>query len=88
MARITVEDCLRNVDNRFELVVIASRRAKQILRGAPTMVDEQYRNRPIVMSLREIAAGRVWPQYGGGDSVAMKKGPRPVDKSILPPELA
>jgi DNA-directed RNA polymerase subunit omega len=57
MARITVEDCLRNVESRFELVLLAARRAKMIMKGAKPLVDAD--NRPIVMALREVAAGKV-----------------------------
>jgi DNA-directed RNA polymerase subunit omega len=57
MARITVEDCLRRVESRFELVILAARRAKMIMKGAKPLADTD--NRPIVTSLREIAAGKV-----------------------------
>ena len=57
MARITVEDCLDNVSSRFELVMLASKRAKQLLKGAKPLVESD--NRDIVIALREIAAGKV-----------------------------
>jgi len=57
MARVTVEDCLRKVPNRFALVHLASRRAKQILKGSHPLVDED--NKEVVLSLREIAADKV-----------------------------
>lgn len=57
MARITVEDCLRKVESRFELVILAARRAKMIMKGAKPLVDVD--NRPIVNALREVAAGKV-----------------------------
>lgn len=58
MARITVEDCMQNVDNLFELVLIASKRARQLSNGAPT--DLEWENdKPTVMALREIAEGRI-----------------------------
>jgi len=57
MARITVEDCLRKVGSRFELVILAGRRAKMIMKGAKALVDAD--NRPIVTALREVAAGKV-----------------------------
>jgi DNA-directed RNA polymerase subunit omega len=57
MARITVEDCLKKVESRFELVILAARRAKMILRGAKPLVEAD--NRPIVNALREVAAGKV-----------------------------
>lgn len=59
MARITVEDCLDNVSSRFELVMLASIRAKQLLKGAKPLIDSE--NREIVIALREIAAGKVRP---------------------------
>jgi DNA-directed RNA polymerase subunit omega len=58
MARITVEDCLEVVDNRFELVLMASRRARQITKGAQPLVDDED-DKPTVTALREIAAGRI-----------------------------
>ena len=57
MARITVEDCLKNVESRFELVILAARRAKMIMRGAKPLAEST--NRPIVGALREVAAGKV-----------------------------
>ena len=57
MARVTVEDCLKNVESRFELVVLASRRAKMLIKGAKPLVETD--NRSIVNALREVAAGKV-----------------------------
>jgi len=57
MARITVEDCLKKVESRFELVILAARRAKMIMKGAKPLVEAD--NRPIVTALREVAAGEV-----------------------------
>ncbi len=57
MARITVEDCLEKTHNRFELVLGAARRAKQLLKGARPLVDSD--NKEVVTALREIAAGKV-----------------------------
>lgn len=57
MARITVEDCLEQVNNRFRLVMLASLRTKQLLKGAKPLVESD--NREIVLALREIAAGKV-----------------------------
>lgn len=56
MARVTVEDCLKNVKNRFELVLIAARRARQIMRGKEPKV-EMDNDKATVIALREIAAG-------------------------------
>ena len=58
MARITVEDCLARIPNRFELVVVAARRAKELLQGARPLTRSE--NKEVVTSLREIAAGKVW----------------------------
>jgi DNA-directed RNA polymerase subunit omega len=57
VARVTVEDCLEREDNRFALVILASRRARQIMKGSASLV--RCTNRPNVASLREIAAGKV-----------------------------
>jgi DNA-directed RNA polymerase subunit omega len=57
MARVTVEDCLERVSNRFALVVLAAERARQLARGANAQVDCD--NKPAVTALREIAAGIV-----------------------------
>jgi DNA-directed RNA polymerase subunit omega len=58
MARITVEDCLARIPNRFELVVVAARRAKELLQGSPPLVKSE--NKEVVTALREIADGKVW----------------------------
>jgi len=59
MARVTVEDCLAKVPNRFMLAAVAVRRAKQLLRGARPLVETD--NKEIVTALREVAAGLVGP---------------------------
>lgn len=56
MARVTVEDCLKNVKNRFELVIIAAKRARQLMHGKEATV-EWDNDKPTVVALREIAAG-------------------------------
>ena len=58
MARITVDDCLKDIQNRFELTLAATYRARQISLGATPMV-EPNRDKPTVIALREIAAGKV-----------------------------
>lgn len=58
MARVTVEDCLDKVDNRFALVLLVSKRAKQLLKGSASTVVSRN-NKYIVNSLREVAAGSV-----------------------------
>lgn len=60
MARITVEDCLNHVDNRFNLVLLASKRARQIANGAiPLLAAED--DKPTLIALREIEAGKITP---------------------------
>ncbi len=59
MARITVEDCLTKINNRFSLVMLVSKRSKQIMRGSLALVSARD-NKPIVMALREVAANKVW----------------------------
>jgi DNA-directed RNA polymerase subunit omega len=61
MARITVEDCLERVPNRFELVLLAARRAKQLLKGARPLAESD--NKEIVTGLREIAEDKVRLTY-------------------------
>ena len=58
MARITVEDSLQNVSNLFELVLVAAKRARRIANGAEPLVDREN-DKPTVIALREIAAGKV-----------------------------
>ena len=60
MARVTVEDCLKRVDNRFELIHLASKRVEQLRRGAVPLVYSP-KNKEVVIALREIAAGEVMP---------------------------
>ncbi len=62
MARITIEDCTEKVPNRFHLVQMAAIRAKQLKQGANTLVSAED-NKAVVIALREIAAGRVLPDY-------------------------
>ena len=61
MARITVEDCLKQIPNRFELVLLGSRRAKQLLKGARPLVETD--NKEVVTALREVAEGKVEMRY-------------------------
>jgi DNA-directed RNA polymerase subunit omega len=64
MARITVEDCLEKVPNRFELVLLAARRAKQLLKGARPLVESD--NKEVVAALREVGEGKVTMRYPEG----------------------
>ncbi len=68
MARITIEDCLKNVDNMYELVHLATKRARQLYKGAEPTVKSK--NRVIVTALREVAAGKVRPVMHGPGNAA------------------
>jgi DNA-directed RNA polymerase subunit omega len=59
MARVTVEDCLENVDNRFELIMVSSKRAHQIATGGKDSMVPWEDDKPTVVALREVAAGLV-----------------------------
>jgi len=74
MARVTVEDCLQNVDNLFQLVLLASQRARRLANGAePTVPLEN--DKVTVVALREIAAGNI--------TAEMLKEPEPPQESIV-----
>lgn len=59
MARVTVEDCLEKVDNRFLLVMLAAKRVKQLYKGSRPLIENKSSNKNVVLALREIAAGKV-----------------------------
>ncbi len=59
MARVTVEDCLENVANRFELVMVASKRARQLATGGKEPMVQEESDKPTVIALREIAEGYI-----------------------------
>lgn len=61
MARVTVEDCLEHVDNRFELVMVATKRARQLANDGKEPYVEWENDKPTVVALREIAEGMVTP---------------------------
>ena len=61
MARVTIEDCLANIDNAFDIVTLASRRAKDLIDGSEPLVD--CKDKPTVVALREIAAAEVGMDY-------------------------
>jgi DNA-directed RNA polymerase subunit omega len=67
MARVTVEDCLEREENRFALVVLASYRCRQLMKGAPPLLHSK--NKSAVTSLREIAAGKVHYDRPSHDAV-------------------
>lgn len=59
MARVTVEDCLRQVDNRFLLVMLAAKRVKQLHKGSKPLIENKANNKNVVLALREIASGKL-----------------------------
>jgi len=61
MARVTVEDCLEHVANRFELVMVASKRARQMATGGKDPMVQEESDKPTVIALREIAEGHITP---------------------------
>jgi len=86
MARVTVEDCLNHVDNRFELVMLAAKRARQIaVEGAEPMVAEEN-DKPTVIALREIADDLVTPATMAAQEEAARRS-AVMDMDIEPQEL-
>ncbi len=67
MARITVEDCLEQIPNRFTLVLVTAERTKQIMKGSRALIDDDRSNKEIVTALREIAAAHVQADMTGFD---------------------
>lgn len=80
MARITVEDCLDNIGNIFEMVLVASKRARRLAHGAEPMVELEN-DKPTVIALREIAAGHVTPAI-------LDEIEQPVVEDLLQTDLA
>jgi len=78
MARITVEDCLDNIENIFEMVLVAAKRARRVAHGAEPMVDLEN-DKPTVVALREIAEGLVGPSI-------LKEVEEPVAQNFLQSE--
>jgi len=59
MARVTVEDCLEVIPNRFLLAMVAAKRAKQLYKGADPLIENKAGNKKVVLALREIAASEI-----------------------------
>ena len=59
MARVTVEDCLEKVENRFLLVMLAAKRVKQLYKGSKPVIENKSSNKNVVIALREIASGKL-----------------------------
>ncbi|MFS4460296.1 DNA-directed RNA polymerase subunit omega [Bdellovibrio sp. HCB2-146] len=79
MARVTVEDCLEKVPNRFALVLMVAKRAKQLLKGAEATVSTRS-NKYIVSALREVAIGNVGYQDGMDNQEAIRQIERDLNK--------
>jgi DNA-directed RNA polymerase subunit omega len=80
MARITVEDCLDNINNIFEMVLVAAKRARRIAHGAEPMVELEN-DKPTVIALREIADGHVTPAI-------LDEIEQPAPADFMPPDVA
>lgn len=80
MARITIEDCIEKVPNRFHLVQMTAIRAKQLKRGAQTLVEGDG-NKEVVTALREIAAGHVSPEAPSAEVEAAPVAATPAEPS-------
>jgi len=78
LARITVEDCLDNVENIFEMVLVAAKRARRVAHGAEPMVELEN-DKPTVIALREIAEGHV-------SSSILEEVEMPAEVDFMPPE--
>ena len=78
MARITVEDCLKNIDNIFEMVLVASKRARRVAHGAEPLVELEN-DKPTVIALREIAEGHITPAI-------LEEIEQPATEEFMPPE--
>lgn len=80
MARITVEDCLDNIENIFEMVLVAAKRARRVAHGADPMVEIEN-DKPTVIALREIAEGHV-------SSSILEEVELPPEVEFMPPEVS
>ena len=80
MARITVEDCLDNINNIFEMVLVAAKRARRLAHGADAMVELEN-DKPTVIALREIAEGHVTPAI-------LEEIDQPITDDVLQAEAA
>ncbi len=80
MARITVEDCLDNIDNIFEMVLVAAKRARRLAHGAEPMVELEN-DKPTVIALREIAEGHITPAI-------LDEIDQPSPDEFVPPEVS
>jgi len=86
MARLTVEDCLPYVDNRFHLVLVAAKRARQIAMGAEPQV-ELDNDKPTVLALREISEGLVGPEILDESSSEINMMPSAISEAEISQEM-
>ncbi len=87
MARITVEDCLEQIPNRFSLVLITAERTKQLLKGNSVLIDDERSNKEVVTALREVAAGVVradLTHFDENENLHNLSGP--ISMESLPPD--
>jgi len=86
MARLTVEDCLPHVDNRFHLVLVAAKRARQIAMGADALVEVEN-DKPTVLALREISEGLVGPEILEEKGEALNMRPAAISENEISNEM-
>ena len=79
MARITVEDCLQNIENIFEMVLVAAKRARRVAHGAEPLVEVEN-DKPTVIALREIAEGHITPSI-------LEEIEQPMTEDFMQPEV-
>ena len=88
MARITVEDCLAVVPNRFSLIIMAAKRARQLHAGVEPLLENSERDKPTVLALRDIAAGKITSQEI--DQIEREEKERSTREALawVPPEVS
>ncbi len=83
MARVTVEDCLEHVDSVFDLVKLASKRARRIADGADTLLEDDENDKPVVLALREISEGLMDnPEFHASENALEKEIAEELAKSL------
>ncbi len=87
MARITVEDCLENIPNRFSLILVAAERTKQLLKGEDCLIEDDRTNKEVVTALREIAANVVQADMSDFDENEVFHTMAAAGDDSLPPPL-
>ncbi len=87
MARITVEDCLENIPNRFSLILVAAERTKQLLKGEQCLIEDERTNKEVVTALREIAANVVQADMSDFDENEVLHTFNTAAEDALPPAM-